>query len=39
MMEKYAVDKSDKVEVKAEKLIKTGEAKTISEARNKATNK
>ena len=36
-MEKYGVDKADPVEKKAEDLIKTGEAKDISEARDVAT--
>jgi hypothetical protein len=34
MMEKYGVDKeNDKVEKKAQDLVKTGEAKNISQAR------
>jgi hypothetical protein len=37
-MEKYAVDKNDPVEKKAEELVKTGEAKNIFEARKEASN-
>ena len=37
MMEKYAVDKSDDVEVRAEELVKTGEAKNINEARERVS--
>lgn len=36
MIEKYAVAKEDVVEEKAIKLVKTGEAKDIEEAREKA---
>jgi oligoribonuclease NrnB/cAMP/cGMP phosphodiesterase (DHH superfamily) len=36
-MEKYAVDKSDPIEQKAESMIKTGSAKNINEARSKAS--
>ena len=36
-MEKCAVAKEDEVEMKAEELIKTGEAKTIKEAREIAS--
>ena len=36
-MEKYGVDQDqDNVEVRAAELVKTGECKTIVEARNKA---
>lgn len=37
-MEKYAVDKNDPVEKKAEELVKTGGAKNIFEARKEASN-
>ncbi len=36
MIEKYAVAKEDETESKAIELVKTGEAKTIDEAREKA---
>ena len=36
MIEKYAVAKEDKVEQKAAELVKTGECKSINEAREKA---
>lgn len=36
-MEKYAVDQTDPVEKKAEEMVKTGAAKNIDEAREKAS--
>lgn len=36
-LEKYAVDKEDPVEKKAEELVKTGEVKNISEGRKEAS--
>jgi len=33
MMEKYGVDDSDDVEVLAHEMVKTGSAKTLSQAR------
>lgn len=37
MIEKYAVAKEDETESKAIELVKTGEAKNIEEAREKAS--